>query len=69
LEADPTAIFYFLYFCIYFNNTFIIDFLKTVIEKLGSLNREVQDEKTDYLLKMLDSHGLDRLRCQGDPVN
>jgi hypothetical protein len=34
IEADPMALFYCLYFCIYYNNPDLVEFLRTLINKM-----------------------------------
>jgi hypothetical protein len=48
IDQDPMALFYCLYFCIYYNNPEIVEFLKILVEKLENL-----PEKIDELLKSI----------------
>ena len=34
IQHDPLVLFYCLFFCVYFNNSFILDFVRTVILKM-----------------------------------
>ena len=43
IEQDPMALFYCLYFCIYYNNPELVEFLRTLILKMDS------DKKPDKI--------------------
>lgn len=58
------ALFYCLYFCIYYKNQQIVEFLRMIIQKIGKKN-----DKIDGLLEKIDVYGIDRLRTTGDPMN
>jgi len=58
------ALFYCLYFCIYYNNPDIVEFLKILVDKLENL-----PEKIDELLKSIVQNGITRLRMIGDPLS
>ena len=64
IEQDPMALFYCLYFCIYYNNPEIVEFLKLLVGKMQNL-----PEKIDELLKSVIQNGIGRLRMIGDPLN
>lgn len=64
VEQDPMALFYCLYFCIYYNNPDIVDFLKILVEKLENL-----PDKINILLTSIVQNGIGRLRLVGDPLN
>jgi hypothetical protein len=36
IEQDPLALFYCLYFCIYYNNPDLVEFLRTLIKKMDT---------------------------------
>jgi hypothetical protein len=55
------SLFYCLYFCIYYNNIQLVEFLRTLIQKIP---RSIQ--KVDKLLEFIDTHGLQVLRSKGD---
>ena len=48
LDQDPMALFYCLYFCIYYNNPEIVNFLTILIKNLPEL-----PEKIDEILKSI----------------
>jgi hypothetical protein len=64
IEQDPMALFYCIYFCIYYNNPEIVEFLKILVEKI-----ENPPEKITDLLKSVQQNGISRLRTIGDPLN
>jgi hypothetical protein len=57
IDQDPMALFYCLYFCIYYNNPEVIEFLTFLIEKMD--NTPV---KINQLLKQITENGISRLR-------
>jgi len=64
IDQDPMALFYCLYFCIYYNNPEIVEFLKILVEKLDNL-----PEKINEILTSITQNGISRLRMIGDPLN
>tara|TARA_B110000285_G_scaffold226347_1_gene285964 strand:+ start:67 stop:663 length:597 start_codon:yes stop_codon:yes gene_type:complete len=58
------ALFYCLYFCVYYNNPEIVEFLKILVQKLAD-----PPEKINELLKIIKENGISRLRLSGDPLN
>ena len=63
IEQDPMSIFYCLFFCIFYNNPEMIEFLRQIIEKLPVRS------KTDRILEYIDIHGVSRLRKAGEQIN
>ena len=63
IEHEPMAIFYCLYFCIYYKNDSIVNFLRTLIQKI---NVAAENNKILTLLKHIDENGLVRLRTAGE---
>jgi hypothetical protein len=61
IEQDPMALFYCLYFCIYYNNPDLVEFMRTLITKI-----ETRQEKMDKLLAMIDNNGIERIRTIGE---
>lgn len=59
IEQDPLALFYCLYFCIYYKNPDLVEFLRTLIKKMDSANKP---EKIEKLLQYIDINGIDVLR-------
>ena len=57
------AIFYTLFFCIYYNNQEIVEFLRVQIYKMPPI------PKVDQLLEYIDSHGLVKIRQVGESMN
>jgi len=43
IDQDPMALFYCLYFCIYYNNPEIVEFLKILVEKLDNLPEKINE--------------------------
>ena len=54
-----------MYFCIYYNNPDIVEFLRTLIQKMSAK----RPEKIDKLLELIDIHGIERLRTIGEQIN
>lgn len=66
IEQDPLALFYCLYFCIYYNNPDLVEFLRTLILKM---NKGSKPEKIEQLLGMIDVNGITVLRTIGETMN
>ena len=64
IEQDPMALFYCLYFCIYYNNPDLIEFLRTLISKMYD-----RPQKVDKILEYIDTNGIERLRTRDDVIN
>jgi hypothetical protein len=64
IEQDPMALFYCLYFCIYYNNPEVVEFLTFLISKMDN-----PPEKINQLLKQIVENGISRLRQIGEPLN
>ena len=58
------ALFYCLYFCVYYNYPEIDEFLIILVQKLAD-----PPEKINELLKIIKENGISRLRLSGDPLN
>jgi len=63
IEQDPMALFYCLFFCIYFKNEDLVEFLRELIHKIHS------HEKIDRLLEYIDQDGIDKIRTVGEQIN
>jgi len=63
IEQDPMALFYCLFFCIYFKNEDLVEFLRQLIQKIHS------HEKIDRLLEYIDQEGIDKIRTVGEQIN
>lgn len=59
IEQDPMALFYCLYFCIYYKNPDLVEFLRTLISKMNVKNKP---DKIDEILNYIDVNGIDVLR-------
>jgi hypothetical protein len=57
IEQDQMALFYCLYFCIYYNNPEVVEFLKLLVSKMES-----SSSKIGQLMKIITENGIDRLR-------
>jgi hypothetical protein len=66
MDHEPMAIFYCLYFCVYYNNKDIVEFLRSLIFKL---NLPDSKDKIKSLLENIDNFGLERIRTVGENVN
>ena len=65
IEQDPLSLFYCLYFCIYYNNPELVEFLRTLIMKMAA-------DKPDKIMEMLDLidvNGIQRIRTVGEQIN
>lgn len=60
------ALFYCLYFCIYYNNPTLVDFLRSLILKMEEIE---ETESIHVLLKIIDQNGIERLRNIGEMIN
>ena len=63
IEQDPMALFYCLFFCIYFKNEDLVEFLRNLIHKIHT------NEKIDRLLEYIDQDGIDKIRTVGEQIN
>lgn len=54
------ALFYCLFFCIYYKNEELVEFLRTLIHKIYS------HEKIDKLLEYIDVNGIEKIRTVGE---
>ena len=66
LEQDPMSLFYCLYFCIYYKNPDLVEFLRTLIRKMDP---NTKPDKIDKMLEFIDLNGIDVLRTQGEKIN
>ena len=55
------SLFYCLYFCVYYNNTQLVEFLRTLIQKIPK-----RYAKIDKMLEMIDTNGIVVLRTKGE---
>ena len=69
IEADPSSLFYCVYFCIVFNNPFILEFIRALVNKMTTLTIHQISKKIDTLLDLIDLNGIDRLRATGEKLN
>lgn len=60
IDKDPMALFYCLFFCIYYKNEEIVEFLRNLIQKIHS------HERMDKLLEYIDVNGISRIRTVGE---
>ena len=58
------ALFYCLYFCVYYNNPDLVEFLRTLINKLQD-----KPERIDQMLEYIDVNGIERIRTIGEIIN
>jgi len=65
IEQDPLALFYCMYFCIYYKNPDIVEFLRTLVKKITT----IVPDKITSMLEYIDVHGIDRLRKIGENIN
>ena len=63
---DPMSLFYCLFFCIYYENSDIVEFLRVLISKL---EEEQKPPLIDIMLELIDNNGLERLRSRSEKIN
>lgn len=63
IEQDPMALFYCLFFCVYYKNEELVEFLRNIIQKMPAI------EKIDKLLEYIDVNGIDKIRTVGEQIN
>lgn len=66
VNADPMSLFYCLYFCIYYENGDMVEFLRTLINKMTHLRIPALVEN---MLAFIDTNGIQRLRNRGERLN
>ena len=66
IRQDPMALFYCLYFCIYYNNQPLVDFVHNLYDKLPKEDRleEIRD-----MLEQIEDHTIETLRTVGEQAN
>lgn len=62
IYRDPITLFYCLFFCIFYNNSSMVDFLRLILKKIP------HSEKIDKLMYYIDSYGVEKIRAPGVPV-
>tara|TARA_B110000285_G_C15138483_1_gene628952 strand:- start:2187 stop:2795 length:609 start_codon:yes stop_codon:yes gene_type:complete len=63
IEQDAMALFYCLFFCIYYRNEELVEFLRSLIQKI------YRHDKIDKLLEYIDVNGIERIRTVGEQIN
>ena len=63
IEQDHMSLFYLLFFCIYYKNSDILEYIRTLIQKIPSV------EKINRLLEFIDVNGVMKVRTIGEQVN
>ena len=63
IEQDNMSLFYLLFFCIYYNNADMIDFIKNLIR------RNPPVKKIEDLLLYMDTNDIEKIRTVGEQVN
>lgn len=53
-----------MYFCIYYNNPNLVEFLRTLISKMDN-----RPERMDKMLGYIDANGIERIRTVGEQIN
>ena len=54
------SLFYCLFFCIYYKNEELVDFLRKIIQKMAA------NPKIDKLLEYIDVNGVEKIRTVGE---
>ena len=60
IEQDHMALFYLLFFCIYYNNAELVDFVRSLIQRIPPV------KKIDQLLEYMDVNGIEKIRTIGE---
>ena len=68
IKHDPMSLFYCLYFCVYYDNPDMVEFMRTLIKKIASNNVKVPF-LVDKMLEFIDVNGIQRLRARGERLN
>lgn len=63
IETDHMSLFYLLFFCIYYNNSEIVDFIRNLIKRVPPV------KKVDQLLEYMDINGIEKIRTVGEQIN
>lgn len=63
IEQDHMSLFYLLFFCVYFKNDELLNFIRLLIERIPP------NEKVEKFLELIDVHGIDKLRQTGEQMN
>ena len=61
--------FYLLFFCIFFDNNDIFQFLRVLIIKMPEVHDMIISGQIHTLTEMIDMHGIELLRQQGEKPN
>lgn len=64
IEMDNIALYFCLYFCIFYNNPELVEFLRTLIKKM-----RIDHPGINRLLELIDVNGVQRLRTVGEQIN
>ena len=62
------VLFYCLFFCIFYRNEPLVEFLRSIIQKQNPPTEKGGD-KIDKLLEYIDTYGIDTLRSINEKVN
>lgn len=65
---DPMVIFYCLFFCIFYKNEALIEYLRQIIQSLNPPKNK-GGESIDTLLEFIDNHGIVTLRTVSEKIN
>jgi hypothetical protein len=60
IEQDHMTLFYLLFFCIYYNNQELVDFIRSLINRIPPV------KKIDQLLEFMDVNGIEKIRTVGE---
>ena len=60
IETDHMSLFYLLFFCIYYNNAEIVDFIRNLVKRVPPV------KKVDQLLEYMDVNGIEKIRTIGE---
>lgn len=64
IERDHMSLFYILFFCIYYKNAELVDFIRSLATKV-----QPPVEKITKLLEIIDTNGIEMIRSIGEQVN
>ena len=68
IYSDPEVLFFAAFFCVFYNNQFLLNFLKSLIERIR-INRQATKQRLDAFLELVDHYGIEFTRKIGEQVN
>ena len=63
IEQDTMSLFYVLFFCVFYRNQEMIQFVRSLLSK------QKKNHKIEQLLEYIDIHGVEKIRTIGELIN